>query len=41
MDGQGAFWSNGHMLLLAHVQFHYHDAAEVTIVIANGRITSQ
>ena len=29
------------MLLLAHAQFHYRDAAEVTIAIADSRITSR
>ena len=33
--------TQGHVLLLAHVQFHYHDAAEVAIAIADSRIISR
>ena len=33
--------TQGHVLLLVHAQFHYHNAAEVTIATADGRITSR
>ena len=33
--------TQGHVLLLVHVQFHYRDAVEVTIAIANSRIISR
>jgi len=33
--------TRGHVQLLAHAQFHYCDAAEVTIAIADSRITSR
>ena len=31
----------GHVLLLAHAQFHFHNGVEVTIAIADSGITSR